>query len=339
MRQAVMRSPGRIAFEEVAKVPPGPGEIQIRVQQIGICGSDIHVWHGTHPFTPYPVIQGHEFMGIVEAIGPDVADVPPLGTKVTALPQIVCGHCNPCRKKRFNICANLKVRGFQADGCGREFYNVPAESVVRLPPGFTADQGAFVEPVAVAVHACDRAGALAARNVVVLGAGPIGNLIAQVAKARGARAVLITDIADARLEIAKRCGIDHVANTKAWSLKQAAEEVFGDEGFDIAFEAAGAEASLGSAAGAIEKGGTILIVGVYGKPPVVDMAVIGEHEIVLAGSMMYWRSDWQEAVRLLDGPVSIAPLISGHFGFDAWASAYGHIDAKGANIMKVMVDL
>ena len=100
MQQAVMDKPGSIRFDEVAIAAPAPGEVRIHVRQIGICGSDIHVWHGLHPFTPYPVIQGHEFMGIVDAVGPDVDNAPPLGAKVTALPQIVCGQCNPCRKGR-----------------------------------------------------------------------------------------------------------------------------------------------------------------------------------------------------------------------------------------------
>nr|WP_275983199.1 alcohol dehydrogenase catalytic domain-containing protein [Propionivibrio soli] len=334
-----MEKPGSIRFETVAETPPGPGEVQIRVRQIGICGSDIHVWHGSHPFTPYPVIQGHEFMGTVEAIGPGVDTPPPLGAKVTALPQIVCGQCNPCRKGRFNICENLRVRGFQADGCGRELYNIPAERLVILPDDFTADQGAFVEPVSVAVHACKRAGDLAGRNVVVLGAGTIGNLIAQVAKARGAAKVLITDVADYRLDVARRCGVDHAVNTSRESLEDATEAAFGPGGFDLAFEAAGVEASLRSVVKAIEKGGLVLIVGVYGKPPVVDMSIVGEHEIVLAGSMMYWREDWEAAVQLLASSVSIAPLVSRHLPFDEWPDAYRFIDANGPSIMKVMVDL
>jgi len=339
MKQAIMRRPGHIEYETVAEQKPGPGEVQIRVRQIGICGSDIHVWHGSHPFTPYPVIQGYEFMGIIDAVGPGVERTPAIGSKVTALPQIVCERCNPCKKGRFNICENLRVRGFQADGCGRELYNLPVERLMPLPAGFTPEQVALVEPVAVAVHACSRAGDLAGRNVVVLGAGTIGNLIAQVAKANGAHAVLITDVGDRRLAIARQCGIDFAVNTARYSLKEAARECFADAGFDIAFEAAGAEAALGSAVEAIEKGGTIFIAGVYGKPPVVDMASVGEHEIVLAGSMMYWRRDWERAVELLEGDIAIAPLISQRFYFDDWNDAYHYIDAHGTDAMKVMIEM
>ena len=339
MQQATLEKPGMIRFDEVAVTPPGPGEVQIHVKQIGICGSDIHVWHGTHPFTPYPVIQGHEFMGVIAAIGPNATQKFAIGTQVTALPQIVCGECNPCKKKRFNICEQLKVRGFQAAGCAREYYNIPAERIVVLPDNFSTEQGAFVEPVAVAVHACQRAGDLRGRNVVVQGAGTIGNLIAQVAKARGAAQVLITDIADFRLDLAKRCGADYAVNTQKTSLKEAAQAAFGEQGFDLAFEAAGAEASLGAVVHAIEKGGKVLIVGVYGKAPVVDMSVVGEHEIVLAGSMMYWRDDWEEAVKLLASSVQVAPLVSRHFAFHDWADAYRFIDENGASSVKIMVDL
>ncbi len=339
MKQASMEAPGRIRFENVAERQPGPGEVRIRVQQIGICGSDIHVWHGTHPFTPYPVIQGHEFTGIVDAIGPGVEQAPPIGSKVTARPQIVCGHCNPCRNGRYNICDSLKVTGFQADGCGREFYNVPADRLVPIPAEFTADQGAFVEPVAVAVHACNRAGELAGRNVVVLGAGTIGNLLAQVAKARGAGRVLITDVADHRLDIAKRCGVQHAVNTAERPLKAAAREVFGPAGFDLAFEAAGAEASLASGVDAIEKGGRIVIVGVYGRPPAVDMSVVGDRELDLVGSLMYLRADWTEAVKLLASSLAIVPMVARHFPFAEWTEAYRFIDASGTGVMKVMIDL
>lgn len=339
MKQAVMEGPGKIRFEEVAAAPPATGEVRIRVKRIGICGSDIHVWHGAHPFTRYPVIQGHEFMGTVEAIGADVADAPPIGAKVTALPQIVCGQCNPCRKGRFNICENLRVRGFQADGCGRELYSVPAERLVVLPDDFSPDQGAFVEPVSVAVHACSRAGTLAGRNVVVSGAGTIGNLIAQVAKARGAAKVLIADVSDYRLDIAKKCGVDFAVNAAQQSLTEATAIAFGEKGFDLAFEAAGAQDSLGSLVKSIEKGGLVVIVGVYGQPPVVDMSVVGEHEIVLAGSMMYWRDDWVAAVQLIASGVSIAPLVSRHVPFVEWPLAYRFIDSCAASTMKVMVDL
>ena len=175
------------------------------------------------------------------------------------------------------MCAEWRPSRLHPGGLA-EYVRVEAPSVARdallLPPHVSFTGGAFVEPVSVAVHACQRAGDLSGRNVVVLGAGTIGNLIAQVAKVRGAAKVLITDLADYRLDVATRCGVDVAVNTATRSLKDAALDAFGPGGFDLAFEATGAEASLASAIHAIEKGGTILIVGVYGKPPVVEPGTV-----------------------------------------------------------------
>ncbi len=115
MRQAIMTAPGRIEIRDVPAPVPGPGEVLLRIQRIGVCGSDIHVYHGKHPYTGYPVVQGHEFSATVEAVGDGVTGISP-GRKVTAMPQIVCGECSPCRRGEYHICDRLKVQGFQAPG-------------------------------------------------------------------------------------------------------------------------------------------------------------------------------------------------------------------------------
>ncbi|HAS82307.1 MAG TPA: alcohol dehydrogenase, partial [Verrucomicrobia bacterium] len=143
----------------------------LRIQRIGICGSDMHVYHGKHPFTPYPVVQGHEFSAVVEALGTGVSGIT-VGSKVTATPQEVCGICRPCRQGRYNVCEKLKVRGFQAPGVAQDLFVTEADKIVHLPDHLTHDEGAFVEPVAVAAHSTGRAGDLKGRNVVVAGAGP-----------------------------------------------------------------------------------------------------------------------------------------------------------------------
>src|SRR5210317_246828 len=141
MRQAVMTEPGKIVHGEAEVPTPGPGEILLRVQRIGVCGTDIHVWHGKHPFTPYPVVQGHEFSAEVAAVGEGVSKVK-VGDKATAAPQEVCGQCNPCKRGDYHICDQLKVRGFQAPGCAQDLFVVPAEHVVVFPDSLTFEQGA-----------------------------------------------------------------------------------------------------------------------------------------------------------------------------------------------------
>jgi len=338
VRQAVMIAPGAIEHRDIPEPKAGPGEVLLRIRRIGVCGSDVHVNHGTHPFTSYPVVQGHEFSAVVEAVGEGL-DTIEVGTKVTAMPQIVCGECGPCRRGDVHICDRLKVKGFQAPGVAQDLFVTQAEKIVPLPAGFTHEQGALVEPVSVAVHATSRAGDLEGKNVVVLGAGPIGNLTAQMSRARGAK-VLVTDVSDFRLEIANRCGIDLVSNAGKESLSDASRRAFGDRGFDIAFDCAGVQESIDAAVETVNKGGLIVAVAVYEGKPRVDMSVVGDRELIIVGTLMYQYADYEEAVRkIASGDILTAPLDSKHFPFEEYASAYEFIDRQGAESMKVFIDL
>ena len=137
MRQAVMTEPGRIEFRESDAPSAGPGEVLLRIKQIGICGSDVHVNHGRHPFTSYPVVQGHEFSGLIEAAGKDTEGLEP-GMKATARPQLVCGRCAPCRRGDYNICDVLKVQGFQAPGCAQDLFVTTEDRLVLLPDSLSS---------------------------------------------------------------------------------------------------------------------------------------------------------------------------------------------------------
>jgi 2-desacetyl-2-hydroxyethyl bacteriochlorophyllide A dehydrogenase len=339
MRQAIMKSPGHIEFQEVARPVPGPDEILLRIQRIGVCGSDIHVWHGKHPFTPYPVVQGHEYSGRVESVGPGVTKVKP-GMKATARPQLVCGECGPCRRGDYNICDHLKVQGFQAPGCAQDFFITTEERIVPLPDKLTYDQGALVEPAACAAHSTGRAGDLRGKNVVVLGAGTIGNLVAQAARCRGAKKVLITDLSDFRLEKALACGVDAVCNVKSEKLADVARRVFGAEGFNVAFEAVGAEAALDDAVQNINKGGQIVVLGVFGERPRVDMSVAGDRELKLIGTLMYKHEDYEQAVQwIATGAVRTEPLLTRHFPFPQYPDAYRFIEEQGDKSLKVIIDV
>src|SRR5690606_28250085 len=158
------------------------------------------------------------------------------------------------------------------------------------------DHAAMIEPVAVAVHSTARPTSLKGKNVVVSGAGTIGNLVAQYAQLRGAKKVVITDISDHRLEIARQCGITGTINVKTQSFPQESKKLFGNEGFQVALEAAGVPASLDLLLQNIEKGGEIVIIGVYAQNPVVNMYFLGEHELKLIGSLMYLHEDYLDAV-------------------------------------------
>ncbi len=339
MRQAVMTEPGHIVFNEVEEPVAGPGEVLLRVKKIGVCGSDIHVWHGKHPFTPYPVVQGHEFSAVVEAVGEGVTKVKP-GMRATAAPQKVCGRCRPCKRGDYHICDALKVRGFQAPGCAQDLFVVTEERIVALPDSLTFEQGALIEPISVAAHSSGRAPNLKGKNVVVFGAGTIGNLVAQAARCRGAKKVMITDISDFRLQKALAVKIDAVCNVKTENLEEKIKEVFGDEGFDVAFECAGVEVSLDNAVQYIQKGGDIVVVAVYGGRPKVDMSVVGDRELTLIGTLMYQQHDYEQAVEwIADGSIITEPLVTGHFPFEKYEEAYCFIDRQADTTLKVVIDL
>jgi L-iditol 2-dehydrogenase len=339
MQQAVMIAPGRIEFRQVPQPVPAAGQVLLRIRRIGVCGSDVHVNHGKHPYTGYPVVQGHEFSAEVAALGEGVTGIP-LGAKVTATPQETCGRCGPCRRGDYHICDALKVHGFQAPGCAQEFYVTEADKVLLLPESFSLEQGALVEPAAVAVHAVGRVGAgLAGRNVVALGAGPIGNLVAQVARAEGAH-VLVTDLSDYRLDVAVRCGLPGGSNPAREPLSAAADRAFGPDGFDLAFECVGVAATIASAVPAIQKGGTIVVVGVFAEKPPVDLGLVQDHELTLRGSLMYKRADYCRAIELItDGRIATEPLISRHFPLADYELAYQFIDSAGDRSMKVLIDI
>ena len=335
-----MTSPGVIEQREV----PEPGklkdnEILLRIARIGVCGSDIHVFHGKHPATPYPVVQGHEYSAIVEATGNKVTKVKP-GMRATARPQLVCGECGPCKRGQYNACQKLKVEGFQAPGVAQDLFVVTEDRIVPFPDTMTLEQGAMIEPAAVGAHSTNRVTGLKGKNVVVAGAGTIGNLVAQFAKARGAKKVLITDISDFRLNIAQQCGIKCTLNVKTTPFEEGIKSFFGNEGFQVGFEAAGVQSSLDVLMQFVEKGGEVVILGVYSQNPVVNMFYLGEHELNVFGSMMYRHEDYEAAVEMIaSGKIITAPLLTTSFPFSKYLEAYKFIEKQGEKSMKVLIEL
>lgn len=339
MLQQVMTAPYEIEFREVPVPKAAPGQAVLRIRRIGVCGSDIHVYHGKHPFTSYPVTQGHEVSGEIVELGEGVSGLR-LGQRVTVEPQVVCGQCYPCRHGKYNLCENLKVMGFQTTGTASEYFAVDASKITPLPEEMDFDLGAMLEPLAVAVHAVGRMGSVKGLKVAVLGAGPIGNLVAQTAKGQGADSVLITDVSDVRLEKARQCGVEYTVNTKNKDFGEAMVECFGPDKADVIYDCAGNDITMGQAIRYARKGSTIILVAVYAGMANVDLAVLNDHELDLNTTMMYRHEDYLEAIRLVqEGRVALRPLISSHFAFRDYLEAYRYIDANRETTMKVLIDV
>jgi 2-desacetyl-2-hydroxyethyl bacteriochlorophyllide A dehydrogenase len=342
MRQAVLQEPGKVFLRDVP-LPRDlqPHEILLKIHRVGVCGSDVHMYYGKHPFAnTYPMVQGHEYGGEVIRVGSGVTSIRP-GMMVTARPHLVCGKCPPCLRGQYNVCQRLKVEGCAGpEGAAQEYFIIPEDRALVMPANITYDQAAMIEPAAVGAHATRRAGDLGGKNVVVTGAGTIGNLVAQFAVARGAKAVLVTDLVDFKLDIAQQCGIPFTTHGNREVFSDAVKRAFGTEGFQVAFEAVGAQAALTDLIGQVENGGTVVIIGVYVQNPVVNMGFLGEHELNVLGSMMYRQEDYEEAADFISkGIIKTAPLITQHYAFERYHDAYKFIEQHSDLAVKVMIDI
>ena len=339
MTQAIMTEPGNIIYQEVDIPEAKPDQIKVKMKRIGICGSDIHVNHGKHPYTSYPVVQGHEVSAEVVETGKDVTNCK-VGDKVTIQPQVVCGKCYPCTHGMYNDCEVLKVMGFQTTGMASDYFVVDANKALVLPEEMSWDHGAMIEPLAVAVHAVRRYAAdMTGKKAVVLGGGPIGNLVAQTAKALGAEVVLLSELSAYRLDTAKKCGIATV-NPSEEDLLEAIIEACGEDRADVIFECIGINPTMKQAIAYARKGSHIVVVGVFADLATVDMAAVQDHELTLLGSAMYREEDYIKAIELVAaGKIEFETLITHRFGFREFKKGYDTIDLEKDKAMKVMINM
>jgi L-iditol 2-dehydrogenase len=338
MKQAIMVKPGEIVFQDVPVPEVKPNEIKIRMKRIGVCGSDIHVNHGKHPYTSYPVVQGHEVSAEVVEVGSEVQGFK-VGDKVTVQPQVVCGKCYPCTHGMYNACEELKVMGFQTTGMASEYFVVEANKCLVLPESMSYEHGAMIEPLAVAVHAIRQYGDVTGKKVLVLGGGPIGNLVAQTAKGMGAAAVLLSEVSAYRLEAAKKCNIPTV-NPSEEDLNEAIIRHFGPDKADVILECVGINATMNQAINYARKGSTIVVVGVFGEMANVNMGFVQDHELTLVGCAMYRVEDFIKAIELVnDGHINFDALITHRVKFEDYKKAYDIIDQEKDKAMKVMIEM
>ena len=339
MLQQVMTEPGKIIFREVNVPTPGPDQVLVKIKKIGVCGSDIHVYHGTHPYTSYPVTQGHEVSGQIVKTGEYVKDLKE-GQKVTIEPQVFCRRCYPCLHGKYNLCEKLKVMGFQTTGTASEYFAVDSSKVTPIPEEMTYSEGAMLEPLAVTVHAAKRFPDVKGAKAVVFGCGPIGILLIQSLKAFGAAEILATDISDTRLELAKSLGADYTVNTMKNDYTEALLAAFGPDKADVAYDCAGSDITMDQAIQNARKGSTIILVAVFGKTAHVDLAKLNDSELDLNTSMMYRHEDYVDAIRFVkEGKIQLKPLQSAHFAFEDYLKAYEYIDNNREKTMKVLIDV
>lgn len=245
MKAAVLHGVEDLRYEEISTPKAGPGEVVIHVKATGICGSDIPRVNGTAAHY-YPIVLGHEFSGIVAETGEGVTNVKP-GDRVTAAPLIPCMTCDDCQKGDFSLCKHYKFIGSSLFGSFADYVKAPAANVVKFGDNVSFLQSAFFEPATVGLHGIKCAGYRGGESVAILGGGTVGLFTMQWAKILGARRVVVFDISDARLDLAKRLGADECINTAAPDFLRDAIHLTGGKGFGFVFETAGQNATMNMA--------------------------------------------------------------------------------------------
>ena len=315
--------------------PPEPGQVQIAVAYTGLCGTDLHIFHGDMDArVSLPAVIGHEMSGTIAALGEGVTGWT-VGQPVTVMPTLSCGSCPACRRGNTHICHNLDFIGIDSEGSMQNAWNVPAEILIALPEGLALDEAVLIEPTAVAVHDVRRSKLVASDFVVVIGGGPVGQLIASVALQQGARVVLV-ELDAGRRETAKGFGITTIDPREENLIEYVLRET-GGAGADVAFEVSGAAAGVNSAVEVLTTRGRLVMVAIHPKPKEIDLHRFFWRELEMFGARLYQREDFEEAVRLVaDGAIPARPLISKVVTLGDVEQGFLALESGG--VMKVLVD-
>ncbi len=338
MKAAVLYGPHdlRLADIPVPKIADSR-DVLIRVRAVGICGSDVHAYHGKLATVVYPRVIGHEVVGEVAEIGSGVT-VFKVGDHVTVDPVVSCGKCPACRAGRQNVCRDVKCIGVACEGGLVEYFVFPEAGVYRLPPELPWRDAVLAEPYSIGAQVVSRGGVVAGDRMLVMGAGPIGLVILQAAKRLGAK-VLITDLAESRLELAKRLQADVTVNPAKQDLAQAVSEFTGGYGVNVAVDAVGAPALFEQAVEMTAPAGRVVIIGFNPAPAQVPELPITRKELDIRGSRMN-AGKFPEVIRwITGGEVQTAPLITHEFKLDELQNAFDILDKEPEKVCKVIITM
>jgi len=304
MLAAVLHGPRDVRLADVPDPRPGPGDVVVRVQRVGICGSDVNRFlYGSHPWPP-GFIMGHEFCGEVVALGAGVTEAR-MGDQVLVEPTLRCGACFYCRRAEYNRCVEFVKRGLTGsgtDGAFADYVRVPAYQLHARPPELSTAVAALVEPTAVSVHGWNLAAVDNPDSVVVVGIGNIGLLAILVARAKGTGDVIAVGKYAARQALARAYGATLVLEPDDPRLQEQVRERTSGVGAALVLEAAGTPASLRTAVACARKGGTIVLLGVMHEPVALDYKAILMEEKHIVGSIIYRPPDFAEAIAILSRP-------------------------------------
>lgn len=337
MKGIICEEPNRLNAVDVACPTKKAGEALIRIQRVGICGTDLNAFRGTQPYFTYPRILGHELSGTIEEIG-DNSDHLQVGDPVSIIPYLHCGSCIACRSGKTNCCTKMEVIGVHQDGGMCEMISVPARNLVKAE-GVTVEQAALLEPLAIGAHAVSRSKLTEGETVLVIGAGPIGLGVMQFAKRQGAR-VIAMDVNEQRLQFCKKWAhVDAVVNALETPIQAIADLTKGDLP-TIVFDATGNAKSMTDAFQYVAHGGSLLYVGLVNDHIHFSDPDFHKKEITLMGSRNSTRKDFKSVIKALrKGEIDTEHYVTHRCKFDDMISQFDRWLLPESNVIKAMVEL
>ncbi len=306
---------------------PATDEVRVKVAYCGICGTDLHAFHGAMDarIGNHRVI-GHEMSGTIDKVGDSVEGIEP-GEAVVIRPLKPCGDCPACKRGHAHICHKLKFLGLDTDGAFQEYWTVPAYTVHKVPEGVSLEHAALIEPLAVACHDVKRSRLVEGEDVLVIGGGPIGLLMAMVARDAGGK-VVISEVSEHRLAIAEKLGFTTINPLKE-DVAARIFEMTGDKGADVIFEVSGSQAGINTMTEVAATQARIVLVAIFPKKPEVDMFKFFWREIELLGARVYQPDDYDKALKLIaSGAIDCETMITDVQGLDSINKAFGALDGN-----------
>ncbi|WGI26733.1 Zn-dependent oxidoreductase [Halomonas alkaliantarctica] len=338
MKAFQVKAPHDFQVADVETPKVAAGEALVRVAFAGICGSDMHIIHGDNAFVRFPRITGHEFAGVVEAVGECVFGVA-VGDRVCIDPVISCGECYPCRIGRPNVCSSLEVIGVHRDGGFEEFVAVPAANVHHLPKHIGLDAAALVEPYTIAANVLDRMQPHPGDRLMILGAGVIGLTILQMALAKGIEEVIVTDVINERLVAAKQLGATQVFNSREQNVEKQVLALTQGEGVPLIADAACVPALLPQMLRLASPAGRIGLLGFSVQPSELVQLEVIKKELTLVGSRLNNRK-FPEVLKLMaNGQLDPLALVSHRLPLSDMPSAIDMLDHRPEEARKVLIQI
>lgn len=338
MKAFQVNAPLDYRLADVEAPQAAPGEALVRVAFAGICGSDMHIIHGENAFVRFPRITGHEFAGVVEAVGEGVKGIG-AGDRVCIDPVISCGHCYPCRIGRPNVCSQLEVIGVHRDGGFEERVAVPAANLHRLPDHVGLDAAALVEPYTIAANVLDRMQPHPGDRLMVFGAGVIGLTILQMAQAKGIEEVIVSDVIDERLTVAKELGARHVFNGRDQDVEKAVLDLTEGQGVPLIADAACIPALLPQMVRLASPAGRIGLLGFNPTPSDLVQLEVIKKELTVVGSRLNNRKFPEVLELMASGRLDPLALVSHRLPFDEMPSAIDMLEYHPEKTRKVLIQI